>query len=62
MEDRISDLNWIIYYAEQVRKALLNGHRPMTAEVERLAQLSQTVQREFDEEWNAWCDNLSCTE
>jgi hypothetical protein len=40
---------------------ILKGRKPFTAEVQRLSQLSQEIEREFDSQWQKWCDNLSCT-
>jgi hypothetical protein len=61
MEERISELDWLIYYAQQIKKAVSNGHKPITAEVQRLSQIAQSIEREHDEQYQAWCDNLSCT-
>lgn len=62
MEDRIADLYYISQYAEQIRQQLLRGEKPTIGYINRMVQLAQIVEREFDEQWQAWCDKLSCTE
>jgi hypothetical protein len=61
VDERIVELDCILEYAASIRDALVKGRKPFTAEVQRLSQLSQEIEREFDSQWQKWCDNLSCT-
>jgi len=50
------ELDCILEYAASIKSALLKGHKPFTAEVQRLPQLAQEVEREFDDKWQQWCE------
>jgi len=58
MDNRI-DLDYILYYATSIRASLVKGYKPITAEVQRLSQLAQEIEREFDGKWQEWCEQLA---
>ena len=57
-----AELEYILLYAETIRQQILRGEKPDNWTVNRMAELANNIQREFDEQWQQWCDKHSCTE
>jgi len=58
------DLYIIMAHAEHLRRQLLNNEKPDAWRIKRLSELAQNIEREYDEQYQKWCDEqeLSCTE
>ena len=56
MEDTIADLHYITGYANVIRDDLLAGKKPVQGFVNRMAELTEKVQRSLDTKYEEWCN------
>lgn len=57
MNESLEHLHWIEQYAAEVRKDILNGVKPTYRVIHRMADLAEMVRKEFDTQFEEWCDN-----
>lgn len=57
MEDTIADLHYIMEYAAFARKQLQAGLSPSVGVLNRMAELADKVQRQFDLDLEEWCNH-----
>lgn len=55
-KDLIADLHYITGYANIIRDDLLNGKKPLMGFVNRMAELTDKVQRSLDPNYEEWCN------